>query len=337
MTSYDLRLPFRDVVVIADVLYKTTSIPIVERRDLESTEPETLQDLIEAIRNLGKQVHHYQNPKALAENAHKHVDDVVFSIFGGSHSRNRMALVPAICEAFGLPFVGPDTYGRIICQDKEISKAIASSVGLKIPAHRLVRTENDIKFVLDFPVPYVAKPLFEGSSIGIGPDNLVADPSRGGQLLAQMLKQFGQPILIETFIPGREVSWCFIDAPGKDKVRSFAEMVWHGEPDHFDHNLYDAPHKAIAEGRKTICDISHELSAELNDSFEQMIEIIGDIGYGRIDGKFKNNEFVFLEITPDAWVGPTGTFVSSFTNEGLSFEEIIARVLLSARRVLPDR
>lgn len=326
----DTRFPFNDVVIIADIIGDDGKVPVEMRRDLEHTDVKTLRHLTEAVTGLGKKFHHYEHPKDLAKNAARHVNDVVLSIFGGTVSRNRMALVPSICETFGLSLVGPDTYGRVICQDKEVSKSLASAAGLKAAPHRIVRKESDIKIVSDFPVPYVAKPLLEGSSIGISGRSLVNDRTEGAELLRDMLNQFGQPVMVEKFIPGREASWCFIEGSEENRVRAFAEIVWDNDPHHFDHNLYDAPHKLISEGRKIVLNINAELSARDAAAMERLLQMTGDLGYGRIDGKLINGEFVFLEITPDAWIGPTGTFASSFINDGLAFDEVIARVLLSA-------
>jgi D-alanine-D-alanine ligase len=241
-----------------------------------------------------------------------------------------MALVPAICETFDLTYVGPDVYGRIICQDKEVSKAIAVQAGLKTPPHRIVRSEDDLTSVQDFPLPYVVKPLWEGSSIGIGEDSLVHLRKAGEALLKELLRSLKQPLMVEAFIPGREVSWCFIEGPKEIQLRSFAEVLWNNDPEYFDRNLYDAQHKFLAEHNKVVRNIESELSAEDNDALERLIQLTSPLGYGRVDGKFWNGEFVFLEITPDAWLGPTGTFASGFLHTGFSFPEVIRRLLLSA-------
>jgi D-alanine-D-alanine ligase len=331
------RFPFRRVVIIADLLQDRGDLPVYLRRDLEQTDTRTLEAVSGAIEHLGLQVCHYEHPKWLAMRASAHSNDVILSLFGGSLSRNRMALVPAICETFGLSYVGPDAYGRVICQDKEVSKTIASVAGLETPSHRIVRSTGDIASIGDFQMPYVVKPVWEGSSIGIGPDNLVISRSQGEAVLRRLFKHFDQPIMVEAFVAGREVSWCFIDAPGHNRIRSLAEVIWAGESNHFDRNLYDADHKLQAEEKRTIQVINDELRSQDSQAMERLLGLIGPIGYGRIDGKLKNGKFMFLEITPDAWLGPTGTFACSFTNLGVRFEEVIARILLSAQLILPNR
>lgn len=331
MHSNDRIFPFLGVVIIADLVDGETLTPLHARRDLEQTSPETLKELCAVIELLGLKAHHYSHPKILAENASKHRHDVVLSIFGGEVSRSRMALVPAVCESMGLSYIGPDAYGRVICQDKEISKTLASEAGLKTAQHRILRGASDLSKLSDFPLPYVAKPLWEGSSIGIGPDNLVRDHAAGLAVTKRLLKQFEQPVMIESFVPGREVSYCFIDGPEKAVFRSFAESVWRGDSNYFDNHLFDSSHKSKVETSQSVRCIASELASPTADALERLLEILGPVGYGRIDGRLKGDEFTFLEVTPDAWLGSSGVFINSFLQSGHSLTDIIAQILLSGR------
>jgi D-alanine-D-alanine ligase len=161
---------------------------------------------------------------------------------------------------------------------------------------------------------------------------MVTDRQIGRRVLERTLERFEQPIMVEAFVRGREVSWCYIEGPRTTGLRALAELVWGGQEDYFDRHLYDADHKLSAEGRRAVRNISHEIQPEDSSAMEQLLTLIGPTGYGRVDGKLVDGRFVFLEITPDAWLGPTGTFAHSFADYGLSFDQVIARILLSARR-----
>jgi D-alanine-D-alanine ligase len=337
MISANGRFPFSHIVLIADLALEEPEVPLYLRRNLEQSSQEGINRLCATITNLGLEVTHYTHPRLLAENASAHRDHVVLSIFGGEVSRNRMALVPAICETMGISYIGPDTYGRIVCQDKEISKSLAAEAGLTVAPHRIIRAHHDLRKLSDFPTPFVAKPLWEGSSIGIGPDNLVRDPRVGVQLVSRILEEFQQPILVESFIPGREVSYCFIDAPGELAVRSLAESVWEDDSEHYDSNLFDSLHKQVAREKQVIRAINSELDNTTAASLETLVTFIRPVGYGRIDGKLKNGIFTFIEATPDAWLGYTGSFINSFRDMGIPYEEVIARVLLSGRPTHQDQ
>lgn len=208
---------FRDVVLIADVWEQLNSGATVHlRRDLEMTDENTLRELTSAIESLGLAVHHYPDPASLAERAQDHREYIVLSIYGGQGSRNRMALVPAVCEVFGLRFIGPDTYGRIIAQDKEISKRLAADCGLLTPAWRIVRNSIDLGYINGLTFPVVVKPLMEGSSIGISQRNICADIETVESVAFELLDAFHQPVIIEEFVPGREVAYARIELAGPD-------------------------------------------------------------------------------------------------------------------------
>lgn len=324
------RFDFRSVVLVADVMREApTRKQMHQRSDLEMSEESTIEALSEALNSLGLTIHHYQSPASLGLNAAKHRDDIVLTIYGGRESRNRMALVPAICEAYGLRYIGPDTYGRIICQDKEISKNLAKDCGLPTPLWRIFRKPADIGFVEGFPLPFVAKPLLEGSSIGISPRNLVRSAANGVSLCLELMDTFQQPVMIEEFVPGKEVSFnCIESVPSP--LTAYSEIVIEGDPDYFDEHLFDADEKQHRRLPRRVRTIDSELHHDDRAQLEKLLAVISPFGYCRVDGKHRDGRFVFLEITPDAWIAPKGAFASSFMNQGMTYEEVIASLLASA-------
>jgi D-alanine-D-alanine ligase len=321
---------FRDVVIVADILDASTATDdFHNRRDLEQTETTTLQALKDAIGALGLRSHHYRDPRELSENASRHRDDIVWSIYGGENSRNRMALVPAICETHHLNYVGLDVYGRIICQDKEISKRLASDCGLTTPPYRLLRSERDLNVIGHFPLPFVIKPLMEGSSIGISQQNLVHESNNGIALARDLLSTFTQPVMVEGFVGGREVSYCSIEA-NPVAYWSLAEVTVTGREDYFEDHLFDAEEKQFRRLPRDVRTIDGLLLEADRAPLERFLSTLGRYGYCRVDGKLYDGHFVFLEVSPDAWIAPRGAFAQSFTNKGWSYTDVIAAVLSSA-------
>lgn len=330
MVTPSRHFTFRDVVLVADVFDDAASnAPIHERRDLEMTETETLDTLQSAIGSLGLKVHHYHNPYALARRANRHKEDIVLAIYGGQCSRNRMALVPAICETFGLRFIGPDVYGRIIAQDKEISKRLASECGLRTPAWRVVRDERYLSHALGIRLPVVVKPLMEGSSIGITQQNRATRVEDAVTLARELLFRFRQPIIIEEFVAGREVAYSKIQHAG-DEAWAFSEIIVDGDASFFEHRLFDAQEKQFRTPGRTVRNIDSELAETDRDDIEAFLTTFGIYGYCRVDGRLADGKFFFLELTPDAWIGPRGQFAMSFTEKGWAYEAVIAAVLASA-------
>lgn len=320
---------FRGVALVADVaLDDGNQTATSTRRDLELTDLATLDALVTAIKAQGLSVTHYESPDALARNAEQHRDHVVLSIYGGQGSRNRMVLVPAVCEAFGLRFIGPDAYGRFAAQDKEVSKRLALDCGLRTPTWRVLRTPEDVARLTPQSVPAVVKPLMEGSSIGIGPDSLVRDLASAQRVALRLLREFDQPVMIESFVAGREVALVAIEQ-GKDIAWAYTEVVIDGQPEFFEQRLFDATEKVHRTQGRTVRDIDAELAPDDAEAIKRLLKIFSPFGYARVDGRHANGQFHFIEFTPDAWIDPRGQFAMGFTEKGWSYDEVIAAVLAS--------
>jgi D-alanine-D-alanine ligase len=322
---------FARVVLIADQYRdQDDARPIHRRRDLEKTDRQTLSGLMAAIRQLGLEVCHYATPAELARNASQHANDVVLTIYGGDVSRNRMALVPAVCETFGLRYLGPDACGRFLCQDKYVTKLLAAEVGLKTPRAEIVRRLADLPRLETLALPFVIKPLMEGSSIGIAQENLIQDRAAGYELARRLLAEYAQPVIAEEFQPGREVSCNFILGSGRTDY-AFTEIVMIEDRDFFSSNLFDAAKKVHAHGRYRVDTVDEILDAADYERIVNLLQVIGKIDYCRVDGKWHDGRFVFLEMSPDAWISPEGAFAAGFLNKGWRYCDIIAAILECAR------
>lgn len=323
------RRSFRSVVLVADLISEVDAVSTELRRDLEQTDQGTIEVLTQAISSLGIDVKHYESPDALALSAHRHKGDIVLSIYGGQASRSRMAIVPAVCEAFGLRFIGPDAYGRIIAQDKEVSKRLARDCGLRTPAWRVLRKERDLPFARRLRFPVVVKPLLEGSSIGISQDSLAQNASDAERVAGALLREFGEPVLVEEFVAGREVAVVAI-AQEAEMHWAYSEVFIKDRPDFFEGRLFDATEKQNASPGRSVRNIDQDLSASDLASIRRFLEAFGRYGYCRVDGRHASGEFHFIELTPDAWIHPRGQFAMGFTEKGWSYPQVIEAVLSSA-------
>lgn len=324
--------PFDSVVLVADSLDESVqTTPIHLRRDLEMSDRFTLDSVNEALESLRLRVVRYSTPAELCANIGRHRSDVVLPLFGGEISRNRLALVPAICEANGVCYIGPDAYGSIICQDKEISKNLARDCGLRTPWHLVIRSPDQAERLEKAPTPFVVKPLFEGSSIGITQRNLVTNPTDGRALACELLSGLGQPVIVEGFVKGREVSYNCIERSGTNHW-SFSEVYVVGDDDYFDHHLFDAEEKMLRRLPRTVRAIDDQLSEVDRKAMDHLLATLGHFGYCRIDGKHVDGQFEFIEITPDPWLAPTGAFAAGFTGNGWSYADVILAIVLSAFR-----
>lgn len=329
MLGKEAKLDLSTVVVIADIVSDDTEGMLSEwRHDLEKSSAVTVAAITQTIELLGISTLHLSSLDALTERASQRLPgDVVLSIFGGERSRNRMALVPAICESFDIRFIGPDVYGRVVCQDKEISKMLASQCGMITPWHRIVRSESDLDRLNGVPFPVVVKPNMEGSSIGISERCRAEGPAQMLEIARELLREFKQPVLVEKFVGGREVSVNVIEAIDGMKMR-FAEIKVAGNPRYFEDHLFGVEIKAPWNGLEVAL-LDEGLAEQDVRAVTRLLEALGHVGYCRIDGKLLDGRFHFLELTPDAWLDPEGAFAQSFTRRGWSYSQVLRSILAS--------
>lgn len=329
MQEKEEKLDLSTVIIVADMASEENEDRQSKwRHDLEKSSVGTVTAITQAIESLGVSALHLSSLDALAERASLRLSgDVVLSIFGGERSRNRMALVPAICESFDTRFIGPDVYGRIVCQDKEISKMIASQCGIITPWHRIIRAGTDLDRLGSIPFPVVVKPNMEGSSIGISERCRAEDPVQVLEITRELLREFRQPVLVEQFVGGREVSVNVIETIDGTEMR-FAEIKVPGSPHYFEDHLFGVEIKAPWMGLEVAL-LDEEIAKKDIKAIARLMEAVGHVGYCRIDGKLLDGRFHFLELTPDAWLDPEGVFAQSFTHRGWSYSQVLRHILAS--------
>lgn len=129
--------------------------------------------------------------------------DIVFNIAEGRFGASREAQIPAILEMLNIPYTGSDPLTLSVCLDKSRAKEILSYYQIANPRFAVITSLDEIR-TLEFPVPAMVKPLFEGSSKGIFDKSLVHTQKELTEQVTKVIEEYGQPALIEAFLPGRE-------------------------------------------------------------------------------------------------------------------------------------
>jgi D-alanine-D-alanine ligase len=192
-------------VVIADTADTPTSLSLTsETLDVYSTE--TIAEIVTVLRSLFRGVTVYSNPSVFVDHIACHKEHLVFPLWSGVRSRNRTSLVASICEAYDIRYLGGDTFTNIVGQDKAISKRLAESAGLLTPASVLIYTTAQLSTIDLLDPPVVVKPNLQGSSIGISQHSLCRNSQDAQDVAAQLLAIYDQPVLVEQFIEGAEVT-----------------------------------------------------------------------------------------------------------------------------------
>ena len=325
-------IEFNDLtaVLIADRTYQSHLEFNLGGAELEMISDEYFEDIMTGLKEIFDNVIHYQSPKDLIDNASKHTKDIVFTIYGGANSRNRMALVPSICEALNVKYAGADTFARIVCQDKYLSKQFANRFGIKTPASSLIDKVDHLNQIMDLRLPLIVKPNLEGSSIGIS-DNSKADTYSDAQDLAEhLLVQFKQPILVEEFIPGKEVCICVIGNLDNILLFEAMEVVVESDEDYLLNNVYSAKLKHRSDKVIIHKNVTSELTDDERNKLMNLFKSLCKIDYIRIDGRITANGFVLIELTPDAYLGRDSSFSEALAKKGIPYRDLLKQITHTA-------
>ena len=163
--------------------------------------------------------------RALAASAGHAPVDLVFNIAEGRGSRGREAQVPAVCEMLGLPYTGSDPLSLALCLDKALCKRIAASHGLATAAFCLVEDAAAIDSAPLPPLPAIAKPNAEGSSIGVRRDARCMTRAALASRVQTLFADYRAPVLVEQFIEGVEVTVAVLGTGPRAQVIGTMEIA----------------------------------------------------------------------------------------------------------------
>ncbi|MDP2947893.1 MAG: D-alanine--D-alanine ligase [Nanoarchaeota archaeon] len=262
--------------------------------------------------------------------------DLVFNLaegFGGGNTNE--TVVPAILEALEIPFTGASARNMNFTLDKEKTKLVLTSYGVPSAKHALIREMSDLNtFCLPYPV--IVKPVREEASIGITYGSVVSDEYSLRRQVKESLFLYHQPVLVEQFIIGREISVGIVgnwpdlhifpplefvfsnSTPILRRFRSY-EYKWGGDKENMA--------KAILP-QDMICKL---------EEYSRLAHIATDCrDYSRMDYRITEQGNIYLlEVNYNPGVGPnthglnnTLTMMASF--DGYSFEDLIELIVSTA-------
>ncbi len=131
--------------------------------------------------------------------------DLVFNIAEGMHGFGREAQVPAVLDAYAIPYTFADPLCAAVTLHKAVAKQVLLERGIPTPPFALVERAEDAARV-DLPFPLFVKPVAEGTAKGIHARSKVADRTALAEECARVIATCRQPALVEAFLPGREVT-----------------------------------------------------------------------------------------------------------------------------------
>jgi len=151
--------------------------------------------------------------------------DLVFNLLEWG-SKDWVYVIKALklMENKGMCYTGSDSTGSRIGADKVLMKSIMSRRGIPTPKWQVF--ENAEGKMEPIPYPAIVKPVYEHCSIGVDQKSIVNNKTELRDRVGQMVEKYGQPVLVEEYIEGRELHVTVFEKRGRPWVLPAAEVVF---------------------------------------------------------------------------------------------------------------
>jgi D-alanine-D-alanine ligase len=301
----------------------------LEGANLEMADAEEYDELVDAIGKVSRRVVPYQTLQAFLDNIAAHRDDVVLSVWSGERSRNRKVLVPSICEAYGITYVGADAYASMVAQDKALSKTIAQKFGFTTPRAVVIDAPSDVSLLDALRYPIVVKPNLEGGSIGISQDCLTHDARAAAEIARRLLGAHGGAVIAEEFVRGREISYVIVGSQHETLLAEAVEIVLVHQ------DLRETVWSYELKQSPTIEDywqlVTDELPVDVLRRGIDLFRSLGKVELMRIDGRLDaEGTFHFIELSPDSYLGSDGAVGAAYSLRGMTLDVMMDQLLRNA-------
>lgn len=287
-------------------------------------------DAIEAeLRHLGHEVERIGHVRNLARRlAADERWDLVFNICEGMRGLGREAQVPALLDAFEVPYVfsGPVALGLTL--DKALTKHVIRNQGIPTADFAVVALERDIERI-DLPYPLFLKPVAEGTGKGISNDSRVTNKEALRETATRLLSQFSQPVLVEAYLAGREFTTGVLGHGPSARALGTMEIVHTAAATGNDYGFdTKANYEDRVEYRAIMGDIARECEAVALEAWRAL----GCLDAGRVDLRMDSaGRVCFIEVNPLAGLHPVHSDLPILCRlHGISYRDLIRQILTTA-------
>ena len=300
-----------------------------EEETAEFDKIDTIEAIEKAIRTAGHETVRIGNVTSLVQHLAKNERwDLVFNIAEGLHGFGREAQVPALLDAYQIPYVFSGPLVQAVTLHKGIAKHVVRDSGLPTPAFAVINCAGDIAGV-DLPYPLFAKPVAEGTGKGINAASKITDHKMLQTTCENLLATFRQPVLVETFLPGREFTVGIVGNGADARSLGVLEVVLlaDSEPD-----VYSYHNKAFFEN---LVEYHAVDDAEAQKAVEVALacyRVLGCNDAGRVDLRSDSNGLPnFIEINSLAGLHPEISDLSILAGKyGINYQQLISSIIDAA-------
>lgn len=303
------------------------------------TEKDALRDaeIIAAYLNkLGVRVSLYPGDLYLPEKLNKDRPDMVFNLVGSVKGNEYLAsTIPAVMELLGIPYTGAGILGESMAYNKFLVKKLLQQIGVPLPNYQLFNTPQDpLDPTLRFPL--ISKLNEIHGAVEITKHAVSENEGHLRERLKFLFGTYKQPILVEEFIVGREITAILLE--GLNKKVYFAEKVFHKKDEKY---IFATFEDQWLENKEDAFHYQKYFDPLLKEYVKKAFEISRMDDYGKFDIRLDSSgRYYFIDCNSNPAFGPKECSCAiSYILDlyEISFSDILKRLLLNTVRDVSEK
>ena len=245
--------------------------------------------------------------------------DVAFNALHGRFGED--GCIQGVLEVLGIPYTHSGVLASALAMDKPMAKHVFENEGIPCAPGKVVTKHEAMKGDV-LPRPFVVKPLNEGSSVGV--QLVFADTEYS---FTEDTWPFGDEVLVEAYIPGREIQVAVLDGKALGAIEICPKGVF------YDYEAKYTDGKAV-----------HVMPAPLPDEdygkvcayAEKAHDALGCRGLTRADFRYDDTQndrpagIYLLEINTQPGMTALSLAPEIAAHAGIGYVELVDRLLKGA-------
>lgn len=323
-------LPRKVVVAYSDVHRR--DFPTEAQYITEKDAKQDAQQIGEILEALGISVRLCPAGAGLPQQLRKNRPDLVLNLVDSVKGSESLAsAIPGVLELLDLPYTGAGILGLSLDTDKFLVKKLLQQNGVPVPYFQLFSTPQDrLDPLLRFPL--ITKLNAVHGSVEITRDAISENEKHLRRRLRYLIRTYKQPVLVEEFIGGREMTAIVLQA--RKKQVYLAEKAFAHPENPYVFLTFDD--QWLSSDSEPAFHYEEYADPLLSSYVKKAFTIAHMAGYAKFDvRRDQSGRYFFIDTNCNPALGPKEREVAISTIldfHDVSFEEILRQIVLSPLR-----
>jgi D-alanine-D-alanine ligase len=269
--------------------------------------------------------------------------DIVFNMMEAFHELGTFDHnVVSYLELLRVPYTGCNPRGLMLARDKALSKTILHYHRIAVPEFAVVHIGRKPRRPKRLRFPLIVKSLTQEGSTGIAQASVVADEEKLAERVTFIHESIGTDAILERYIDGREL---YVGITGNHRLSVFPvwELLFTKRGDEVHRIATDRVKWSTTYQRKYGIEthrakLPDDVASRIQYLCKRVYRALDLSGYARIDLRMDEAGRPYvIEANPNPQLGYGEDFAESAEESGVSYEQLLQRILMSGLQWRPGR